>query len=328
MRFLLFILGVMFCLSAGAASSEPCKNDPRVRCTEYDADKIVEIVVDVGYQASVFLEKDEKITDKKLGYPDGWYIDEFEGYSGFYLKALKAKPDSNLTIVTDKRKYLFEIRMKEPEKADKDKGKNKAGETLPSMYALKFRYGGFDAEGETTPVNSEERKARDNREIEKRLEEAGRKKYKNTNYWAQGSEAVTPSAAYDDGTFTYLNFPPNMDMPSVFLVDEDGEESLANKHMERDTLVVEHVKRKLLLRRGKLVAALFNESYDQHGIENESKTVSPGVKRNLKQDEKPRNNVRRIEPAIRATPAPIEERKVGELLQLPAKQAKPNTMPR
>lgn len=318
MRLMLVILGTLFCFPAGAASSEPCKKDPRVRCTEYEADKIVEIVVDVGYHASVFLEKDEKITDKETGYPDGWFIKEFEGYSGFYLKAIKVEPDTNLTVVTDKRKYLFEIRMKEPEKTDKGgKMKAKAAEQLPSMYALKFRYGGLGAEGDSTPGNSEERKASDKREVERRLEEAGRKKYKNTNYWAQGSEAVTPSAAYDDGTFTYLNFPPNMDMPSVFLVDEDGEESLANKHMDRDTVVVEHVKRKLLLRRGKLVAALFNESYDQHGIENETKTVSSGVKRNLKQVEKPKNNVRRIEPAIRAMPAPIEERKVGEKLQLP-----------
>lgn len=296
-------------IACAETTSEPCKNDPRVRCTDYDADKIVEIVVDVGYQASIFLDPGEKITDKGFGYPDGWEAEEFQGYSGFYLKAMTKKPDTNLTVVTDKRKYLFEVRMKELAQPTKDpKAKVKIEQAMPAMYALKFRYGREDK-----PESKEAKEERETEEIEVALNTAKRKKFKNANYWVQGSEAVTPAAAYDDGTFTYLNFPPNMDLPSVFLVDADGEESLANKHMDNDTLVIEHVSRKMLLRRGTLVAAIYNEAYDQHGIENESKTVSPDVKRKIKTEKKggAATEKRAIVPAVRSTPAPIEERKIG-----------------
>jgi type IV secretory pathway VirB9-like protein len=46
---------------------------------------------------------------------------------------------------------------------------------------------------------------------------------------------------FDDGVFTYLRLPGNREIPAVFHVAADGQETLTNTRMETDLLVVDRV---------------------------------------------------------------------------------------
>ena len=64
----------------------------------------------------------------------------------------------------------------------------------------------------------------------------------------------------------------------------DGSETLVNARMEDDTLVVDRVSRRLMLRAGSAVVGIWNEAFDLEGSPATGSTTVPGVKRVLKSD--------------------------------------------
>ena len=98
------------------------------------------------------------------------------------------------------------------------------------------------------------------------------------------SEDIVPALIFDDGRFTYLRFPGNREVPAVFHVLGDGSETLVNARMEDDLLVVDRVSRRLMLRAGSAVVAVWNDAFDLDGVPPERGTTVPGVRRTLKAD--------------------------------------------
>lgn len=99
-----------------------------------------------------------------------------------------------------------------------------------------------------------------------------------------GSADIVPTMVFDDGRFTYLRFPGNREVPAVFHVLGDGSETLVNARMEDDTLVVDRVSRRLMLRAGSAVVGIWNEAFDLEGLPAKGSTTVPGVQRLLKSD--------------------------------------------
>jgi len=88
-----------------------------------------------------------------------------------------------------------------------------------------------------------------------------------------GSDDIVPSAVFDDALFTYLRFPGNREIPAVFNVTSDGQETLTNTRMEGDLLVVDRVSRLMRLRVGMQVVSIINEAFDIDG----RSVTKPGV---------------------------------------------------
>ena len=86
-----------------------------------------------------------------------------------------------------------------------------------------------------------------------------------------------------DYIFHYLKFPNNRDFPVAFLVAADGSESLVNSHVDGDTLVIHRVAPQLVLRFGKAVVSVFNDSFDSDGVVPANGTTAPGAQRELKE---------------------------------------------
>lgn len=107
----------------------------------------------------------------------------------------------------------------------------------------------------------------------------------NTRYaLAEGDNAqdIVPTLVFDDGRFTYLQFPGNREIPAVFHVLGDGSEALVNARMEDELLVVDRVSRRLMLRAGAAVVGLWNEAFDIDGVAPENATTVPGLRRVLR----------------------------------------------
>ena len=86
------------------------------------------------------------------------------------------------------------------------------------------------------------------------------------------------------GEFTYFKFPGQRDLPAIYMVDPDGNESIVNRHStgpSNEIVVVHKVAARWVLRLGARALAIWNDAYDAEGRRNESRTASPDVNRVL-----------------------------------------------
>jgi type IV secretion system protein VirB9 len=106
----------------------------------------------------------------------------------------------------------------------------------------------------------------------------------NWDYWVSGSDEISPTSARDDGRFMYLTFSRNRDMPAVYTVDESGAEALVPTHVQDgNTIVIQRMARRLMLRKGQAVAMVVNKSWNANGgSDNSTGTIAPGVERSVK----------------------------------------------
>ena len=107
----------------------------------------------------------------------------------------------------------------------------------------------------------------------------------NQNYWAFGDKALTPTAAYDNGRFTYFSFDNGRELPLIYKVMEDGTEALLNSHVDGDTVVVHETAKRYVLRLGKSVLGLENRGYNEKGSFNRTGTGNRDFVRLTKQKE-------------------------------------------
>jgi type IV secretion system protein VirB9 len=102
---------------------------------------------------------------------------------------------------------------------------------------------------------------------------------RNSDYWFCGSNTLKPMSAYDDGAQTRLRFQTRSEFPAMFVQNDDGSESLLNFNIEDDEVVIHRVARRFVLRRGKLVGCVVNQSFAGGGARSRSNTTVPGVTR-------------------------------------------------
>lgn len=242
-----------------------CGGDARIRCVPYNPNEVVAITAVFGLQTFILFEEDEELLDLGGGDTGGWEIGVLTKKNGLFIKPKARKPATNITFVTNKRYYNFDFFVA------------KLKNTEERNYMTRFIYPEAQAE-ELNEISTKEK-------IDKLLSYASTSKPKNDDYWVEGSDEFTPTAAWDDGETTYFRFSPNTDLPAVYSVGADGTETLLNKNFpEPYTMAVQMVGRKFIFRKGIVFTCIYNESYDKYGIENQSRTSSPSVKRVLKEE--------------------------------------------
>ena len=286
----LLLFGLLISALASAEIT-PSKGeyDPRVRILDYNPMNVVKISTFYGVSTHIQFGEGENILDVSSGDEHAWSI-TWNGYH-LFLKPTAEKADTNITVLTSKRVYHFATVV-----LSRDTGDAKAWSDKNLIYSLKFRYpddertsamqiAQMQAEREAERVRMAEERARIE-EMKLRLFEAtqAKKNVQNYDYWVAGSSEVSPTAARDDGRFIYLTFTNNRDMPAVYQVDEYDNEALINTNViDGNTIVVQRLVRRLMLRRGNAVASVVNKSFDQDGgTDNTTGTISPGVIRTIK----------------------------------------------
>ena len=242
--------------SAGASGGGP---DRRIRYVSYDPDDVVPIDAVVGIVTHIVLEPGESYVTHAFG--DGKAWDFAAKANHCFLKAVATDADSNLTIVTDRRSYHFSLRLlSEPGSAP--------------TFEIAFRYPDTDAR--------KRREEARRRAVEDGFMRNGEKP--NLDYTMSGDLDLAPVNAWDDREFTYFKFPGQRDIPAIYVVDPDGNESIVNRHSTgpaSEIVVVHKVAARWVLRLGSRALAIWNDGYDPEGRRNVSRTASPDVKRVL-----------------------------------------------
>ena len=120
-----------------ALAATPAFADSRLVEVTYDEFSVVTIPGRVNVQASIVFGEDEVIENVAIGNSATWQVTPNKRANILFVKPLEARATTNLTVVTSKRTYLFDL---------------VASPTAKPLYVLRFDY----------PVDPEEeaRKAR------------------------------------------------------------------------------------------------------------------------------------------------------------------------
>ena len=111
------------------------------------------------------------------------------------------------------------------------------------------------------------------------LEEVPGTRSHNADYWYCGSQGIKPSAASDDGVHTRLRFAATAERPAIFVLNNDGSESLINFSMDGDDVVEHRLGSSADRPPGRARGQIVDESFSGSGERLESRTIWPRVKR-------------------------------------------------
>jgi len=248
--------------------------DSRVRTIDYDPANVVRLGTFYGVSTHVQFGEGEKISDVAVGDTEAWQV--IPRGRNLFFKPKAEKADTNVTVITNKRTYQFALVVQPRKVTDATAWKD------PNLiYSLTFRYPDEEA-AERAAKEKAEAELRKKSEVKSRLAEA-KKEGINFDYWAAGSPEISPTSARDDGRFIYLTFSNNRDMPAVYEVDEDNNEALVNTSVDGNTIVVQRMVRKIVLRKGNYAVCIVNKSFSlDAGQDNTSGTIAPNVERVIK----------------------------------------------
>lgn len=274
MKKYLFFIFLLPMITLAEVTPIPGKYDPRVRIIDYNPQDVIRIPTFYGVSTHIRFDAAETIRDVAVGDDKAWTI--IPRTNHLFIKPKDLTANTNVTVVTDKRVYQLALVVHKRSVKDKN-----AWSDPKLIFSLSFRY----PDEESLQVAKQAEK----QDLKKRLSTIREKTDNNQlpvnrDYWVAGSEEISPTGAYDDGRFIYLTFSNNRDMPAIYSINEDESEALINTHVVNgNTIAVQRLARRLMLRRGQAVASIVNRSFDLNGgIDNTTGTISSEVRRVIK----------------------------------------------
>jgi len=223
------------------ASAPALADDARLVERLYSPDEVVRIEGKPKVQATIKFGDDETIENVAIGDSQSWQVTPNKRANLLFLKPLSANAMTNMTVVTTKRTYLFDL-VSSP--------RNKP------LYVLQFTYPD-EPEDETqlaapeTANSMEMAAARDPYAV---LDPAAL----NFDWSAEGNRKLLPARTYDDGEATFLAWPAGTPVPAILIKDVNGTEGPVNFTVRGDVIVIDGVPREIVLRSGKDQAVLIN----------------------------------------------------------------------
>ena len=212
--------------------------DSRIRVMVYNPNDVFKYTGYYGYQGSIEFEEGETIDTISMGDTVSWQI--VPSGKRMFLKPISPDATTNMTIITNKRLYFFELHAKDAISIN-DPG---------LVFMVKFLY----PDTSNAMINIASKTIPTGPDLSKP------ERY-NFNYTLSGAEDTAPIKVFDDGQFTYLEFKDkNAPIPAIFEVDKKGNEAIVNYQVSGTYIVLEIVAPQLTLRYGDAITCVFNES--------------------------------------------------------------------
>jgi type IV secretion system protein VirB9 len=239
------LLSIIFTFTVNAINSpEPDPNDGRLKTVIYKQNDIIPI--NAIYKKATYIDLGEgnTIIDIAAGDTESWMFETTDAQDGILAKPVMYEADTNLIVITAKRKYFFDLHRS-----------TKKDET----YGVRFVYPDEEYQKLRNKVRREKGSTvNSDLEIEKSTPDDW-----NFGYLLKGSKQTAPVNIFDDGKFTYLDF-GKKEVPAMFSVDMNQRESVVNFHKSGKYLVVENVFRQLTMRNGDTTTCIYNKTYDDN----------------------------------------------------------------
>jgi len=227
----LALLAAAGAVTAGAPPAQA--GDARLTKRLYNAEEVVRIDGRMGVQATVAFADDEHIENVAVGDAESWQITPNKRANLLFVKPLAASAHTNMTVVTDRHTYYFDLI---------------ASARATPVYALKFTYPAepkaAGTPGAQAALTDAERAA---------LTDAAPVDPAQLNFaWrTTGPARLIPQRLYDDGEATYAVWAAGVPIPAILVTNEKGDEGPVNFAVRGDTIVIDGVPSRIVLRVGK-----------------------------------------------------------------------------
>ena len=230
--------------------------DSRIRTVRFSDNEVYQFIGHYGFQSAIEFAADEKVQTVSIGDSTAWMVNP--SGNRLFLKPIEQNALTNMTVITDKHSYIFELHAEET-KDIRDK---------ELVFSLRFIYPQNDVNDNLGVSQFEEFP-----EIDKHPEKF------NFNYSVRGANIIEPIRIFDDGEFTYFEFKDkNAEIPAFFRVGSDLNEELINFRKRGNYIVVERVASRFTLRRGPDVLCVYNERLPLETIPEPQKTFLKRVR--------------------------------------------------
>lgn len=226
--------------------------DPRLVTLVFDESQVFTINGKVRVQTTIKFAPDEAIQNVAIGDSAAWQVQPNQAQSLLFVKPLEPRARTNMTVVTTRRTYLFDL-IASPDNSP--------------LYVLQFRYPDLEAAAEEARLAAEAAaEAAANREEANEIElAAANDPYAvadpatlNFEWAGAGEQELLPARAYDDGEAVFLTWPSGTAIPAILIMNEDGDEGPVNFTVRGNTVVLDIVPRQIILRSGRDSATLTN----------------------------------------------------------------------
>ena len=247
---LLFLILLTGALTPSLAATLPFASgvDSRLRYTHYHPDQVYILRAAIGRALFIEFERGEEMESFYTGDSEAWEVGKHGNLVA--LKPTAELPNTNLIISTTAgRVYTFDLVLNEK----------------TPMYGIRFSY------PEKERLKVKEAGAKHTLAASLNPETQA---LKNHSYSGRGSFSIQPAEIFDNGTHTFLYFPENMSFPAVFEVSASGAETLVNKTVSGNWLILPRVGKMWRLRYGDEVLCIRNDAFFPNVVENRAETTA------------------------------------------------------
>jgi type IV secretion system protein VirB9 len=214
----LVVATALACLSTNAFAQDASR-DPRLRVLPYSPDQVIALQGHLNYQMMIEFAPNERIENVSIGDSLGWQVTPNQAATLLFLKPIQAHAATNMTVVTNRRRYAFALRAAAEARGPDD----------PRLvYSVRFSYPAEEAAqaADVAPPAF------------------------NFDYAVSGARAIAPIRVFDDGHATYFQLPADAETPAIFALGADGSEEVVNSQVRGAYIVVDQLAAAFVLRHG------------------------------------------------------------------------------
>jgi type IV secretion system protein VirB9 len=213
----------------------------------YSPTRVYSVTGQRSIQTLIQFAEDETIENIALGDAAAWQVTPNKRANMLFIKPLYAHGRTNMTVVTDRRRYLFDLSIVGP------KGR--------AIYAIQFIYPD-DSMAAALLARRAETALTGNAALPgdppPEMAPPPPEPAINTSWGMSGDRHLRPARIYDDGDATFIAWSPSTELPGIFSFGDDGKEGPVNFTVRGDYLVIDGVAQRYILRRGKARMTLTN----------------------------------------------------------------------
>lgn len=262
--YIFFILSLIFFVDGAFAAQLPryLGSERKFRSFIYNPNDVYRYIGHYTYQGFIEFEEGETIGTISMGNPSLWLFENL-GNRLFLKPVGEDNSETNMTVITNKRVYHFELVAREAKGiTDKD-----------LIFVVKFVY---PDEKDKNIVQFPKVPLSDEPDLRDLT-------IYNFNYQYTGEPSIAPIRVFDNGEFTYFQFAKkNAEIPAIFTVDVEGFESLINFRSAGSYIIVERVAPQFTLRNGSDIVCVYNSNLYLTGREKQSTLKRADGKPNIR----------------------------------------------
>lgn len=242
------ILFLSFACVASPGLAKPASmdfpvSDSRIKVIRYDENDVYKITTQYGYQTNIVFDRSEAIDTISVGDRSLWQI--IPVANRLFIRPMQQGISTNMTLITNKRSYQFDIKSLGAEDKDDD-----------VVYVAKFIYTSapvYEAPPMPPPPPPPPPVAQSPApppvvQAPAPSPVAPSAIYTNYNYTYSGPDTLAPLQVFDNGDATFIKYlEVPSPVPNIYTIDDNGNKMLVTAEKKDNLLVVYTVAKKIEL---------------------------------------------------------------------------------